>query len=139
MSDDTMSEDLKNALQALQVAGVIKSYGNARSVNALIEDATAELPKILYHPLKEEAGGNRLATQAVSQVTTIFFVLISVCPLGGLDAVREALLAGLVGKVFGGSNGVSEVIHVEGEVLEVNATAIWWRDIFSYRLERRVL
>ena len=134
-----MNADLQVVLEALRQAGTIKGYGDALSLNANIEDATLELPKILYHPLKEEAGGNRLGSEAVSQVTTIFFVLLSVCPMGGLDAVRNALLASLVGKVFGGSNGVSEVIHVEGEVLEVTATAMWWRDVFSYRLERRVL
>jgi hypothetical protein len=134
-----MNSALENILATLQNTNVIRAYGEAKSVNPIYEDANADLPKILHHPLKEDAGPNRLGTEAVSQVTTIYFVLISVCPLGGLEAVREALLAALVGKVFGGSNGVSEVIHVEGEVLEVTATAIWWRDIFSYRLERRVL
>lgn len=134
-----MNVELKAVLQTLRNTGVIKGYDDARSISPNIEDASLELPRILYHPLKEEAGSNRLATESVSQVTTIYFVLISICTTENLEATRNALLAGLVGKVFGGANGVSEVNHVEGEVLEVTATAVWWRDVFSYRLERRVL
>lgn len=134
-----MIDPLKLIFAALQAAGAIKSYDDARSVTANVEDASLELPRLLYHPLKEEAGGNRLATTAVSQVTTIYFVVISLCPAEQLESVRNALLAALVGQVFGGASGVSEVIHVEGEVLEVSATAVWWRDVFSFRLERRVI
>lgn len=134
-----MISELKVLLTKMRADGLIKAFGEARSMNPLIEDASAELPRLLFHHLKEEAGGNRLATQAVSQVTTIYFVVLSVCKSEELAATREALLARVVGQVFGGENGVSEVIHVEGEVLEVSAAAVWWRDIFSYRLERRVL
>lgn len=134
-----MNNEVSVILTKLRTEGSIKSFDDARSITANIEDASMELPRVLYHPLKEEANPNRLATEAVSQVTTVYFVLVSVCPSELLEATRNAILANLVGKIFGGAVGVSEVNHVEGEVLEVSATAVWWRDVFSYRLERRVL
>lgn len=95
-----------------------------------------QLPAAFVHPVKDVArGGNRFGTYAHAQTVDEQFAVVTVCAIDELETwrghVRDKLIAGpLPGRVF-------ETDFIEGEILDLNRTAIWWRDVYGTAVERR--
>lgn len=99
-------------------------------------DGLSGLPHWYVMPLHERAEGNENAAGATRQTVTVSFVVITVSKVAELEQWRDELFDALHGKVFDQSRRISECVYVQGEVVDVTATAIWWRDVFSYRIRR---
>lgn len=111
-----------------------KSVQPARSIEPDPDDLDAALPLLRVHPWREQVQPNRY-DNCVAQRGDEQFAVITVCPLLSLPALRQLLDDSLLGKVLPGYK--HDVIAIGGEVLNVAATAIWWRDIYQTSRERR--
>lgn len=119
------------------VAGI--TTRQAISLESVLDDEqqSLQLPVWYVHPLQERAGGNQISTLATRQSVEVQFVVITVCTFADLPTWRDELFGALHGKVLDTSRHLSETEFLQGDVVDVTATAIWWRDVFSYRIERR--
>lgn len=106
-------------------------------------EALPDLPKYpaaLIYPTKEVAEPNQLTTQfAARQTTMVLFTVVIACPMDKHEKLREDILVALVGKDTDSERNVDITVHVEGEVMELTPTLIWWRDVFGYKIHRRYI
>lgn len=103
-----------------------------------VDDAAAETPAAYVHPWTEEGAENALGNETPRQlVTDMFAVQVVAAPADvsagtdQLEDVRDQIKVALVGW----QGEYQDVIEfVRGDVLDVNAAKVWWRDI--YRVSR---
>lgn len=121
------------ALAPLQAQHGWKHVGEALSLNAVPD--WSRMPAAFVHPLKETAlDGNQLGAHAHRQIVTENFAVVIVCPLAELeqrrDEVRNTLLPGPL------QDRQWQTNYVEGEVLDLDRTTIWWRETYSTQVLR---
>lgn len=107
---------------------------DALSLNALPN--WDKVPAAFVYPVRDQAmSDNTLGTYAHSQMVREGFAVVHVCALAELEArratVHQALLSALLpGYVF-------QTQYESGEILEINRTLVWWRDVYAVQRERR--
>ena len=95
-----------------------------------------QLPAAFVHPMKDRAlGGNTLTAGGFRQSISEQFAVVVVCPIADLKTRRDQVAAALLGKLLPGRRYETE--YAEGEVLDLNRTAIWWRDSYTTQIDRR--
>lgn len=128
--------DQSQIIALLDAVGGIDAKSAISIQSVLSEDKNLALPVWYVHPLHEKAEGNATAAGATRQTVTVSFVVITVCAVDDLETWRDELFGAIHGKVLDPTRQLSEFVYEQGEVVDVTATAIWWRDVFSYRIRR---
>lgn len=116
------------------LAAYYKSVQPARSMEPDPSDLDADLPMLRVHPWREAVQANRY-DNFLQQRADEQFAVVTVCPIEDLEALRNLLDSALLGKVL--PTYTHDIVAVSGEVLNVTATVIWWRDIYQTSRERR--
>lgn len=95
----------------------------------------SQLPVAYVHPTKEEAEPSGYDNLVVQQLDCEFTVMFAVAVgSDALDAVRDQVRNSLLGYVINSEYDAIE--FSSGEILEISASVIWWRD--SYVTKRYV-
>ncbi len=133
------SEIVSHIEAPLLTAGFVH-VGSALSQNAM--PRWDKVPAAFVHPLKDDAlGENRVSSCAHSQVRMERFGVVIVCAIDDLEdwrvEVDKALLTPnpATGEWLPGRKHATN--WVEGEIVDLTATQIWWRDTYSTKTERR--
>lgn len=99
---------------------------------------TRQLPAVFYHLFREKADPAR-HIGLTEQQTEVMFALKIVAKQSQLDDVRRAVFAKLLGAnpVLGtGETILTPIEHVGGEVVEVEKSVVWWREIYRITILR---
>lgn len=121
---------LSPTLTDLGLAAPYAAVRKARKVEPDLDDGTATLPLLLLHPWKEAAGANPYDNHVRHEVFERF-ACVTVCAEDDLEDHRQHLFDALLGQVP--PDYTDDVQYIEGEVLDLNMTTIWWRDIFEMK------
>lgn len=117
-----------------ELPAYFKTVQPAKSIEPDAADLDADLPLLRVHPWKEQVLPNRYDNH-VAQRGDEQFAVVTVCPIEELEALRTLLDSALLGKNL--PTYVHDITAVSGEVLQISATVIWWRDIYQTSRERR--
>lgn len=103
-----------------------------------VADFDAELPAALYYLAGFESEASPFANDTLQPGDISVGVLV-VCPVGNLEALLEELRGTLAGfEPTGDANDVYEAFeHVRGESLDINASVVWWLDLYAVRNYRQ--
>lgn len=130
MDTQTVVDYLKPILLG---AGFV-SVQNALSLNALPN--WDQVPAVFVYPVRDQAlGDNTLGTYAHSQMIREGFAIVHVCALDDLEARRGSVHGALLPTLLPGY--VFQTQFETGEILEINRTLVWWRDVYAVQRERR--
>lgn len=89
----------------------------------------SQLPVAYIHPTKEEADASTYDNFVVQQLECEFTVMFAVSiSSDSLDAVRDQVRNSLLGYVI--NSDYDAIQFSVGEILEVSASTIWWRDTY---------
>lgn len=116
------------------LAAYYKTVTPAKSIEPDPADLDADLPLLRVHPWREQVLPNRY-DNFMAQRGDEQFAVVTVCLIDQLEALRNLLDSALLGKVL--PTYKHDIVAVSGEVLNVTATVIWWRDIYQTSRERR--
>lgn len=114
-------------------AGQYVAARPARKMEPDPVDRDADLPLALVHPWKEEALPTRY-DNFVKQRSNEQFAVITICAIDALEDCRNRVFAALLGKVL--PTYIHDITYVSGETLGIDASVIWWRDIYMTARER---
>jgi hypothetical protein len=129
---------MSEIIAALRTVPGLEVIAPAVSLQALPD--LPKYPAALVYPTKEVAEPNQLTTQfAVRQTTMVLFTVVLACSMDDHERLREAVLVALVGKEPDAERNVDLTVHVEGEIMELTPTLVWWRDVFGYKIHRRYI
>lgn len=99
---------------------------------------TRTLPAVFFHLFKEEAQPNE-TLGAVSQVVKVMIAFKVVTKNIDLDAARTDLNQKLMGFTPTSIECLSAFEYIGGEVVDVDKSTIWWRDIYQINILKRSL
>ncbi len=127
-------------IQAPLLTAGFLSVQSALSQNAMPDWDV--LPAAFVHPVKDtREGESRLGNCRHSQVRVESFAVVVVCAIDDLQGWRDEVDTVLLTPPGPGAEWLPGRKHatqwVEGDIVDLTRTAIWWRDIYSTSVERR--
>ncbi|WEJ62155.1 phage tail terminator protein [Thiomicrorhabdus lithotrophica] len=117
---------------ALQTIVEIKTLEHATDMDYVgFSVENSKLPAVFYHPAGERALG-RANVRGHEQETAVSFALRVGAKNDQIDALRKKIKTALTGLIINDSV-ISGVEFTEGQVVDVNKSTIYWRDIYTFK------
>lgn len=97
--------------------------------NGISTTDASQLPIIYVHPAVEEAKPSTYDNLVVQQIDCKFSLMIAASTDNdSLETIRDQARNSLLGYVI--ESGYDAIEYESGELLEISASTIWWRDTY---------